>query len=173
VKATQWLSHLGIHPITQLLNPDTIVDANKYLLTRAWYLLRGSASALQIQRWMYTAIQWMEHRVPNGGALEMTQGAEGSCSSIEGTTKWTNQYPQSSQGLNYQAKNTDGATHGSSHVCSRGWPWGTSIRGEVLGLVKGPSVGECQDREAGVGALVSRGRRDGIGGFGMRNEEKR
>ena len=28
-----------------------------------------------------------------------------------------------------------------------------------------PSVGECQDREVGVGGLVSRGRGDGIGGF--------
>jgi hypothetical protein len=28
-----------------------------------------------------------------------------------------------------------------------------------------PSVGECQDREAGVGGLVNRGRGDGILGF--------
>ena len=32
------------------------------------------------------------------------------------------------------------------------------MRGEALGLVKGPSVGECQDREVGVGGLVSSGR---------------
>jgi hypothetical protein len=33
------------------------------------------------------------------------------------------------------------------------------MRGEVLGVVKAlcPSVGECQDRKAGVGELVSRG----------------
>jgi hypothetical protein len=49
----------------------------------------------------------------------------------------------------------------------RGWPCGTSMRGEALGLVKArfPSVGECQDRETGVGGLVSRVRRDGIGFF--------
>jgi hypothetical protein len=37
---------------------------------------------------------------------------------------------------------------------------GTSMRGEALGLVKArcPSIGECQDREAGVDELVSRGR---------------
>jgi hypothetical protein len=29
-----------------------------------------------------------------------------------------------------------------------------------------PSVGECKDREVGVGRLVSRGRRDGMGGVG-------
>jgi hypothetical protein len=41
------------------------------------------------------------------------------------------------------------------------------MRGETLGPVKArcPSVGECQDREAGVGGLVCRGREDGIGGF--------
>jgi hypothetical protein len=60
---------------------------------------------------------------------------------------------------------------------SRGWPCGTSMRGEALGLVKVQcsSVGECQDREAGVGRLVSRGWRGGMGGgFGgkMRKGDK-
>ena len=31
---------------------------------------------------------------------------------------------------------TLGATHGSSHICSRGWPCQTSVGGEVLGSVK-------------------------------------
>jgi hypothetical protein len=37
--------------------------------------------------------------------------------------------------------------------------------GEALGHVKFlcPSIVECQDQEAGVGGLVSQGRRDGIG----------
>jgi hypothetical protein len=40
------------------------------------------------------------------------------------------------------------------------------MRGEALGPMKVlyPSLGECQGQEAGVGGLVSRGRRDGIGG---------
>jgi hypothetical protein len=39
---------------------------------------------------------------------------------------------------------------------------------KAVGPVKAPcpSIGECQDREAGVAGLVSRGRREGIGGFG-------
>ena len=39
--------------------------------------------------------------------------------------------------------------------------------GEALGPVKVlcPSVGECQDQEAGVGGLVSRGMGERIGGF--------
>jgi hypothetical protein len=39
--------------------------------------------------------------------------------------------------------------------------------GEALGpeKIRCPSVWECQDREAGVGGLMSRGRWDGIGGF--------
>jgi hypothetical protein len=39
--------------------------------------------------------------------------------------------------------------------------------GEALGPVKvlWPSIGECQDQEAGVGGVVSRGKGDGIGDF--------
>jgi hypothetical protein len=92
----------------QLPNPDTIVDANKCLLTGPWYscLLRLSACALQIQKWMLTAIHWTEHSIRNGGAREWIQGAEGVCSPIGGTTMWTNQYLQSSQVLNPQLKST-------------------------------------------------------------------
>jgi hypothetical protein len=61
--------------------------------------------------------------------------------------------PQSSQGLNHQPKSTHRGTHGSSHMCSRGWPCWASMGGEALGPVKAqcPSVGECQGGEAGVG----------------------
>jgi hypothetical protein len=46
--------------------------------------------------------------------------------------------------------------------------------GKALGLEKAqcPSVGECQDREAGEGGLVSKGRGDGIGGFHRTNQER-
>jgi hypothetical protein len=39
------------------------------------------------------------------------------------------------------------------------------VGGEALGPVKArcPSVGECQDQEAGVGGLVSKGRGEGRG----------
>jgi hypothetical protein len=39
--------------------------------------------------------------------------------------------------------------------------------GEALGPMKAlcPSVGECQDQEAGVCGLVSEGRREGMGVF--------
>jgi hypothetical protein len=86
-------------------------------------------SAWQIQKWVLTAIHWTEHRVPNEGARERTQGAEGVCGPIGRTTIWTNQYPQSSQGLNHQPKSTHGGTHGSSCICSRGWPCRSSMEG--------------------------------------------
>jgi hypothetical protein len=35
----------------------------------------------------------MDHRAPNGGARESTQGAKGVCNPIGGTTIGTNQYP--------------------------------------------------------------------------------
>jgi hypothetical protein len=46
------------------------------------------------------------------------------------------------------------------------------MEGDALGTVMAqcPSVGECQDREAGVGGLVSRAR-GGIGGFQRGNQE--
>jgi hypothetical protein len=68
-------------------NPDAIVDATKYLLTGDRYscLLKGSTIAWQIQRWMLSANHWTEHMVPNGGARERTQGAEGVFSPIGGT----------------------------------------------------------------------------------------
>jgi hypothetical protein len=38
------------------------------------------------KKWMLTAIHWTEHRVPNEGARESTQGAERVYSPIGGTT---------------------------------------------------------------------------------------
>jgi hypothetical protein len=104
---------------TLSLNLETIVDAIKNLLTGDWYscLLRGSASAWQIQKWILTVIHWTEHRAPNEGSRERTLGAEGVCSPIERTTIWTHQYPQSFQGLNHQPKNTHGGTLGFSCIC--------------------------------------------------------
>jgi hypothetical protein len=69
---------------------------------------------------------------------------------------------QSLSGDSYinEPKSTQGGTQGFSHIYSRGWPCWTSLRGEALGLVKAlcPIVGECQDREVGVGGLVNQGR---------------
>jgi hypothetical protein len=98
---------------------------------------------------MFTVNHWTKHGVPNEESREMTQGAEGVCKGTGRTTIWPNQYPQSSQGLNHQPKNT----HGSSHICSRGWPYRASMGGEALGPVKVlcPSVGECQGGEVRVG----------------------
>jgi hypothetical protein len=47
---------------------------------------RGYASAWQIQKWMFTVIYWIGQRVPNEGARKSTQGAEGVCNPIGGTT---------------------------------------------------------------------------------------
>jgi hypothetical protein len=62
--------------------------------------------------------------------------------------------------MNHQSKKIPGGTHGSTFICSRGWPSQSSMGGEALGPVKilCPSIGECQGQEAGVGGLGSRGR---------------
>jgi hypothetical protein len=170
-KVIQWLPHLGIHLIYSYQTQTLL-----WMPSACWQqdscLLWDSASAWQIQKWMLIAIHWTEHRVPNGGARERTRGAEGICSPVGETTIWTNQYSQSSQGLNHQPKSTHGETQDSSPICSREWPCGTSMRGETLGPVKVPcsSVRKCQDREVGVGRLVKRGRR--MGGFQRGNEKR-
>ena len=56
---------------------------------------------------MLTAIYWIEHRTPNEGARERTQGAEVVCSPIRGTSEehmFITSTPQSSLGLNHQSK---------------------------------------------------------------------
>jgi hypothetical protein len=55
-------------------NTDTIACARKILLTGPWHkwLLWGYASAWQIQKWMLTVINVMQHRVPNEGTREST-----------------------------------------------------------------------------------------------------
>jgi hypothetical protein len=127
-------------------NPDTIVEANKCLLTRAYYscLLRGSDRAWQIQWQMLTANHWTEHRDPNGAVRERTEEAEGVCHPIERTKISINKSPQSSQELNHQLNSTHGGTHGSSCICSRGWPCMASIGGEAICPVNArfPNVGE-------------------------------
>jgi hypothetical protein len=86
----------------------------------------------------------MEHRAPNEGARESTQGAKGVCNPIGGTTILSNQYPPQSSVSNC--------------ICSIRWSSRQSVGGEALGLVKiiCPSTGECQGQEAGVGGLGSR-----------------
>ena len=127
-------------------NADTIVYASKILLTGPRYscLLWGYASAWLIQKWVFTVIYRVEHTAPNGGARESTQGAEGVCNPIGGTTIWTNRYPPPPSCV-------------SSCICSTGWPSWSSV-GREIGLSKiiCPSTGERQGQEAGVGGLGSR-----------------
>ena len=73
----QRLPHPGIHSI---INHQTLI-----LLKGPCYV-GGYASAWQIQKWMLTVIDKMEHRAPNGEAREITQGGEGVCNPIGGTT---------------------------------------------------------------------------------------
>jgi hypothetical protein len=56
---------------------------------------------------LLTTIQWTEYRVPNEGARESTQGTEGVCSLIGGTSIGTNQYPQSSLELKKKQPNNN------------------------------------------------------------------
>ena len=70
--------------------------------------------------------------------------------------------------------NTHSVTHGSRCTCSRGWPSQSSMGGKALGPVKALChiVEECKGEETGVGGLVSRGRKKGIGGFWRGYQER-
>jgi len=108
---------------------------------------------------MLVANHSTDNEAPIGGIRERIEGAEGVCNPIRTTS--TN---QSSQELNHHPKRTHGLTHGSSCICSRGWPCWTPMGGEALGPAKAgpPSIGKYQDREVeGVGGWVGgRGKGD-------------
>ena len=130
----------------QTPNSVTIAYARKVLLTCSWYsyLLCGSASAWQIQKWVLTVIYWMEHRAPNEWARECTQRAKGVWNHIRGTTVWTNQYPPELVSL---------VAHVSEDgLVSHHW----EERPLVFLKMIYPSTRECQGQEAGVGWLGCR-----------------
>jgi hypothetical protein len=68
-----------------------------------------------------SVIYWMEHRVPNVRARESTQGVEGVCNPIGGTT--------------YELISTPRACV-SSCICSRRWPSRPSLGRESLSSCK-------------------------------------
>ena len=94
---------------------------------------------------MLTVSYWMEHRAPNGGARESTQGAEGVCNPRGGTTIELTSTPELLSLAAYVAE--DGLV---------GHHW----EERPLGLANFicPSTGECQGQDKGVGRLGSRAR---------------
>lgn len=126
---------------------DIIACASMILLKGPWYscLLWVYASAWHILKWLHTVIYRIEHRAPNGGASESTQGTEGVCNLIGATTIWTNQYSRARV---------------SSCICSRRWPIWPALGRKTLFLqtLYAPVQGnarakkwECLGRGAGQG----------------------
>ena len=135
------LPHSGWYP------PDAY--ARKIFLTGTWHssLLWGYASAWQIQEWMLTVTYWIEHRAPNEGARESTQGARGVFIPVGGTTIWTDQFPTPTpRAVSLVAYAAEDGLFGHQ--------W--EERPLVLRRSYAPSTGECQGQEAGVGELESR-----------------
>jgi hypothetical protein len=81
----------------------------------------------------------MDHRAPNGGAGESTQGAKGICNPIGGTAISTNQYPLELVSLAVYVSEDGLVVH---HWKER--PTGLA---NFICL----STGECQGQEVGVG----------------------
>ena len=76
----------------------------------------------------------------------------GFCRFLERATVLTGQALQSFWGMDQQPKQTNGVTHGTGHICGRGWPCSISVGGEGLGpeYVRCPSVVEWQSSRMGV-----------------------
>jgi len=111
--------------------------------------VKGSARAWQIQRWIFKANHWAEYGVPNGGVRNRIGGPKEVSNPI-------GRIPQSFQALNAQQESTCGATHDSSYICRRGWPFWKSVGGETIGPLKLQcfSVVECQEgKQEWVGML--------------------
>jgi len=132
------LNHLVIQPTyIQPPNLNNIPDANKCMLTGAWYscLLRGSSRSWQIPRLNHPVNHRTENRVPFGEDRDSIIGAEVPCNPVR-TTVVTNQI---SAGLMHFLKSEHGQTGGSSCICSKVWPCSIPM-GEALGHAKaGPS----------------------------------
>ena len=88
---------------------------------------------------MLTVSYWMDHRAPNGGARESTQGAEGICNPTGGKPILTNQYPPELMSL-------------AAYVAEGGLI-GDHWEERSLGLENFifPSTGEHQGQNLGVG----------------------
>jgi hypothetical protein len=74
-----------------LLRPFSV--AYMYMFFRAGHLVLSKLLEISVSKWMLTVSYWMEHRVPNGGTRESTQGAEGVCNPIKGTAISTKPVP--------------------------------------------------------------------------------
>jgi hypothetical protein len=83
---------------------------------------------------------WMDHRAPNGGSRESTQGAEGIYNPIGGTTICTNQYPPPELVSLAAYESEDSLV---------GYQWKDRTIGSANFICL--STGECQGQEVGVG----------------------
>jgi hypothetical protein len=102
-KATQRLSHLEIHPIYRYQTQTLLwMPRSACWMSLIWLSERPCQS--RMQRWMLTANHWTEHRVPNRGVRERTEGMEGDCNPTGRTAISTNQSPQELQGTKPSTK---------------------------------------------------------------------
>jgi hypothetical protein len=82
-----------------------------------------------------TVNHWTELGDLNGRARQRTEGTGEDCNPIRPTISM-NWITQSFQGLNHQLKSIQGGSQDFRYICSRGWPYLTSMGGEG-GLSRG------------------------------------
>jgi hypothetical protein len=116
---------------------------------------------------MNAANHWTESRVPNGGARGRTERAEGVCNPIGEATMSTNKYPPELPGTKPPAREYAWRDPWiQPHIQQRTALLDINGRRGLWsceGLM--PQCRGMQARKEVVDGLVSRGRRDRIGGF--------
>jgi hypothetical protein len=125
--AIQRLPLLRIHLIMQTPNPDTMADV-KELSEPDQYRCRCSQPTIRLNT-----------RTPREELGKRLKELKEIATPLEEQQYQLTRIcliPQSSQELNHQSQIHMGGTHGSSCICSREWPYLTSIEGEALDLVE-------------------------------------
>jgi hypothetical protein len=121
---------LGIHPTCKHQTPTPLLMPRSALLSRAWQCcsLRGSTNTWPIQMQFLTVNHQTEIGDTNRRSRGWTKGPKGGHNPERRTisTNWTT---QSSQRLNHQPKIIHGWSQNFGYICSKGWPYLTSMEG--------------------------------------------
>ena len=128
-KAIQRLPHLGIHPIWKYQIQTLLPMPRRACWQEPCIAVPWEALPEPDQY----RCEWMQ---PNIGLSSGTPIEE----LCKDWRSWRDVQPhRKNNNINqpdHQPKSTHGGTHGSSCICSRGWPYRASMGGEALGLVQ-------------------------------------
>ena len=159
-KLTQWLPHQWLYPIYSYQNQILL-----WMLTSAYWQepdITVSWEALPMPEKYKSVGSQLSTGLSTGSPMEELEKGPRSWTDLQPHRRNINMNQSVCPELPGNKPSTTEYTIGTqdfSCICSREWPCGTSMRGDALGLVKSqcPSLGECQNRKAGVSGFMSIG----------------